>query len=405
MFLIKEGPEIDLNADLLMQEAERRTGLSDWGDTRFVAALQALVTSFVVDAMPKYNTSTRASIGRSLVEVLVNRLLVLEDRKRYPQIAKVRIEKPIFFIGMGRTGSTFIQTLFAQDPANLSPELWETILPSPPPRFGMGEQRRERVAQIWRWYMQDMAGIESQHPYFIEDSYRALAECGSIGQISFSSYHYFSYFGTSSYWKWFMEADQSEAVDFHHKFLQHLQWGREGRTWVSKAVEHGVYLQALLLRYPDGYFVWTHRDPLAQASSLASILGTIRARCGDLGGSGVLGATALDSIKQTLNRGMEIRRAAGEERFIDVYYPRFVSNPIGTIREIYEKMGRSLTAEAELNMNRWLRNNQADRAGVHKYSAAAFGITDELVRRELHDYLDWFGRELESSRRQPIAAS
>jgi len=403
MFLIKDGPQVELRTDVLMREAERRTKLSDWGDMRFKLGLDALVSSFVNDAMPKYTPVTRESIGRSVVDVLSNRLLVLNDRKLHPVIASVKIEKPIFFIGMGRTGSTFIQTLFAQDPANISPELWETILPSPPPRFGMSDARRARLAQIWQWYMEDMSGIEAQHPYFIEDGFRALAECGSIGQISFSSYQYVSYLGTDSYWTWFMQADQSEVVDFHHKFLQHLQWGREGRTWISKAVEHGVYLDALLKRYPDAVFVWTHRDPTSQAASLASIIKTIRAHRGRLGEPDVIGAIAIDSMKQTLDRGMQIRRGADEGRFLDVYYPTLTADPIGTIRGIYRSIGRVLNAEAELNMTRWLRNNRADRAGAHKYSPADFGITKDLIERELRDYLAWFGPELERRRIQPLA--
>ena len=403
MFLIKDGPQVELRTDVLMREAERRTKLSDWGDMRFKLGLDALVTSFANDAMPKYTPMTRESIGRSLVDVLSNRLLVLNDRKLHPAIADVRIERPIFFIGMGRTGSTFIQTLFAQDPANISPELWETILPSPPPRFGLSDVRRARLAQIWQWYMEDMTGIETQHPYFIEDGYRALAECGSIGQIAFSSYQYVSYLGTDSYWTWFMQADQTEVVDFHHKFLQHLQWGREGRTWISKAVEHGVYLEALLDRYPDAVFVWTHRDPTSQAASLASIIKTIRAHRGRLGEPEAIGAMAIDSMKQTLDRGMQIRRKADEGRFLDVYYPTLTADPIGTIRGIYRSIGRELNAEAELNMTRWLRNNRADRAGAHKYAPSDFGITKELVERELRDYLAWFGPELERRRIQPLA--
>src|SRR5215469_413300 len=57
-----------------------------------------------------------------------------KDLAQHPQIAAVPVVKPLFIVGFGRTGSTFLHTLLALDPQARAPRLWELWSPSPPPR-------------------------------------------------------------------------------------------------------------------------------------------------------------------------------------------------------------------------------------------------------------------------------
>lgn len=398
MLLIEAGPEVSLNVDAIIDAAQRQTGLSTASDTGFMPSLEALVASIRTDVWDGYTPHVRACMGRSLAHLLAGRLAVMDCRRRYSEISQVKIEKPVFFIGMGRTGSTLIQTLMAQDPANIAAELWETIIPAPPPRFGLNIKRRNRIAEIMTWYLEAMPGLLTQHPYFIEDGYRALAECGSICELTFSSLQFFAYFGARNYFDWFMNASHVDAVTFHKMFLQHLQWGREGRHWMCKAVEHGVLLDELMKTYPDALFVWTHRDPYAQTASLASTLGVIRERCGGLNDPRQLGQDAIRCVKETIDKGMETRRKRPEGMFHDVYFPELVRNPIGTLRLLYEKWGRPMNAETQLAMEAWLRKNPSDKGGAHRYTGEQFLLNRDLVDRELTTYLERFGGELERAR-------
>ncbi len=398
MYLIEDGSEVSLDADMIIHEAVTRTGLDDFGDLFYKKGLNTLISSFKDDVWYKLKDDVRSSIGRSLAHLLEIRLRVIDDRKKYPEIQSQVIEKPVFFIGMGRTGSTMIHTLMSQDPANVAPQLWETMMPSPPPRFGMGEERKSMVSQMMNWYLTRMPDILSFHPYFIEENYMGLAECGSIGEMSFASYLPYGYLGTIGHFKWFSEADNTAAIAFHKMFLQHLQWGREGRTWICKAVEHGIFLDALLKIYPDATFVWTHRDPLTQAASLASSNRFVRqALLNDPGDAYQFGQGALLAMKLAAEKGMTARRATSNRQFIDIYYPDLVTNPLDTVRKIYDITQRPLTAEAELKMATWLRNNSSDKGGGHSYTAEEFGLTQKVIETELKYYLDWFGDSLAKS--------
>lgn len=399
MYLIEDGPEIPLDTDTIIHHATARTGLDDFGHPSYVEGLNAIVSSFQNDVWHRLKTDVKRSVGRSLVHLLELRLQVTQDRKLYPDIPTQTIEAPVFFIGMARTGSTLLHSLLSQDPANVAPQLWETMMPSPPPRFGMNPEREKAVSRIMDWYLTRMPEILSFHPYFIEEGYTGLAECGSIGEMSFAAYLPYGVFGLTSYYEWFAQADHTAAIAFHKMVLQHLQWGREGRTWVCKSVDHGIFLDALLKIYPDATFVWTHRDPLVQAASMASTQRAVRqalfndsfAEPEDLY---QFGQSALLSMKLATVRGIAARRSASNRNFVDIYYPDLIANPLGAVREIYQVIGRPLTAEAELKMSAWLHRNSSDKGGGHRYTIKEFGLSSDKIETEMKDYLEWFGHDL-----------
>jgi hypothetical protein len=399
MFAIRDGKPVKFDVASLMRAAEEQTGLSDWGDLRFKKGLDVLVGAFTNEGFARMSPERVALMGPSLVEILMRRLQILDDRKKYPEIAKEEIKQPIFFMGMARTGSTLIQSLFAQDPGNIAQEFWEMMMPSPPPRFGIGEERRKRCTEIMKWHLEATPGFSNQHPYFIEDGFRSLAESGSIAEWSFASYQFLAFYPVPSYSKWFMQCDPSEAMAFHKMALQHLQWGRPGRHWVDKAVEHGVFLEGLLQQYPDAHFVWTHRDPVKQVTSLSSNFVVVRQFAGlpvtDLSG---IGEEVTQSVLDVFERGMRARDAAPDQsRFHDVYYQDMMKDPIGQIRHLYEKLGRPLNAEAELRMQTWLRNNSQTKHGEHKYDPADYGIHREVIERRFAKYLSRYGHGLKRS--------
>ena len=121
-----------LERDALLQEASARTGgLQDFGDRQFVEPLTILLRSLEQQA---HLTDVGRMIARERVlGHLVNRLLYVRDRAQNPAIAQEKIVRPVFIIGLPRTGTTILHDILAQDPANRAPLTWEVMFPSPPP--------------------------------------------------------------------------------------------------------------------------------------------------------------------------------------------------------------------------------------------------------------------------------
>ena len=128
-----EDFSLGYNLDWLLEEASQRSGgLTDFGEGPFLEPLALFLDSLETEAM--LNPLGKLIARERCLGHVVNRLLYVNDRKRFPEIAQQKIEKPIFIIGFPRTGTTILHDILAQDPANRAPMTWEIMFPSPPPQ-------------------------------------------------------------------------------------------------------------------------------------------------------------------------------------------------------------------------------------------------------------------------------
>lgn len=123
--------KVKLTEQALLDAARGSTGLADFGDEAdWHEGFQRLVQSLNEEA--RLNAVGRLIAFNELLRHLENRLRVTEDLKRHPGILDVEIVKPLFMVGLPRTGSTIMHDLLAKDPANRVPMTWECHLMSPP---------------------------------------------------------------------------------------------------------------------------------------------------------------------------------------------------------------------------------------------------------------------------------
>jgi len=122
--------------------AERATGFTDWGGTTFRDEL-ALLIDDVRDTKP---TAAGLQVFKDrLQETLNNRLILMEDRKRYPEIPRQDIKAPLIVVGLPRSGTTILHYLLTQDPVARSILEWQRTRPSPPPEDAATDPRLEQA--------------------------------------------------------------------------------------------------------------------------------------------------------------------------------------------------------------------------------------------------------------------
>lgn len=121
---------IRLEAQILLAAAVERVGLSDFGDPGFLEPLSVLLHSLEEEA--ELTFTGRLLAAADVLRILESRLRIIDTEKKHPEIAAESIDSPIFVLGMGRTGTTILHELLAQDPANRAPLLWEMVNPAPP---------------------------------------------------------------------------------------------------------------------------------------------------------------------------------------------------------------------------------------------------------------------------------
>ena len=380
---------IDLGERALTRAASKQTGLEDYGDESFRPGFRRLLQSLEEDA--RLTLFGRFFAKRQLVELLSHRLRLVDWRKRHPEIANEKVARPLFVLGLPRTGTTLLYGMLAEDPAARAPLSWEIDQPDPPPetdtyrtdpRIETTEQRFEQLRQL-------APGFQAIHPI------GALMpqECIVLMACEFMSIHFEMSFDVAGYQRWLLEQDMSDAYRFHHEFLQHLQWRCPGGHWVLKSPGHLGALDALLACYPDAMIVQTHRDPIRVIPSVSSLEHTMRMVSSDDVDPARLGAQQLHVWKTLLDDCVETRRRRPDldARIVDLHFDEIVADPMGCVRRVYDRFGLPLSAEAELRMKAYVHDNPREKHGVHRYGLASFGLEQGAVDEAFAGYRERFG--------------
>lgn len=380
---------IQLDAEQLLAEAQRRTGLDDFGGTTFLEPYRIFVKACEQEA--QLHAVGRLLTRSDLLNWLENRLRLTDARKAHPTIAAQPIDAPIFITGLPRTGTSILHELLACDPAARAPRHWEVRYPCPPPETASYETdvRRELSGRELRLWNEVVPEYETMHELGAD----IPVECIQITAHEFASDELLGRAQVPSYGAWYANADLEPAYRFHHQFLQHLQSQAPGR-WVLKAPSHLSGLAALFAVYPDARIVWTHRDPLQVIPSVASILyatARIRSDCVDPQAvkNWFTPETCLAQIESAL--AFRDRGAVAIQQFCDIRYDEFIRDPLATIRSIYRQFSLDFTPEAEKTMRDYIDAKPKNKHGAHRYALGSdFPAILKNHRESFHEYQERF---------------
>jgi hypothetical protein len=372
----------------MMRAAEAETGLSDWGGDLFREPLAVLIDDLNTSA--KLTPLGIARAHRRLFDNLCTRLRLAADRKAFPEIARERIERPVFVTGLPRAGTTFFHNLLSADPENRSPATWEIMYPSPPPEedsYG-ADPRIDRAIEAMRFEGFLEPDLLAIHPF----DARRPEECNFIWEHSFLSVNYSAWWNVPNYAKLLYSVDFKPVYEEERRVLQHLQARRRRERWVLKTPAHIAWMDALVEVFPDALFVQCHRDPAKIIPSIAKNLAVWRKTFSDEIPSGDFGMMDLQATG--LRKLAALRRRPGmEARFFDAHYLDVQADPIGILRGAYDRLGIALTPERERKIRAWMDEDRAAHAKgpKHSYALPDFGLDLAQIDRVYADYFADFG--------------
>ena len=385
-----EIPAVCLEAEALMAEAKRQSGLSDFGDCHFREGLDRLLEALNGEA--RLNAFGRFYAHGELLRHLTNRLRVTEDWKRHPEIGAERIRAPLFVVSLPRSGSTILHLLLVQDPDARFPATWECNLPSPPAERASYDTD-PRIAQ-WEDHIANTLGrfvpeFTKMHPM----AARFPEECNVLNGYELTSQVFSYQFHIPSYEAWYERIDLRFVYETHRRQLQYMQWHCPAVRWVLKAVNHLWALDHIFEVYPDAMVVQTHRDPLAVIASLTSLLSAGYRMVSDHIDSNVIAREWSDSWARALRKVMDFRASGrvNPARILDVRYAEFMQDPIAMIGRIYGHFGLTFSAEAERRMRQFLAENPQGKHGEHRYNLRQFGLDPALERERYRFYTEHYG--------------
>jgi hypothetical protein len=382
-------------ADELADAARRESGLESLGDPDWREGLERLLESAAREG--DLNALGRELLRGWIHRRLFNRLRVVDWSERHPEIRRERVARPLFVVGMLRTGTTLLCELLARDPANRPLWKWEGLDCLPPPErahFGDDPRIAKMVAEMELTY----ALVPALKAIHFEPG-DGPTECVALLGQSFRSQDWVGLFHVPGYSAWLHgDCDMRPAYRFHHLALQLLQSRAPGR-WTLKAPGHLFALDALVAEYPDARFIVTHRDPHRTVASSASLSVTSRPESltrSRLDPRPYYGALWLGILGTMTDRLIAFRQAQGDASFFDLHYLDFVRDPIAAVRGAYAHFGEALSEPAEAAMRSHLAASPQGRYGKHAYASEAFGLRREAIDQRFRAYCERFAVESES---------
>lgn len=375
-------------AAALLAQATEASGLEDFGPGDFRQGLEVLLDSLQHDA--GLSAEGAAQVADDLRRRLVNRLEVEAWYRHHPEVEDLEVDGPVDINGLPRSGTTALANMLSLDPRFRSLRSWEQERPCPPPSI---EDEATDLRRLAKQAENDAlpAELKAMHLYDVD----ATTEDTEVLGMAFHGQQYTT--PTWRYHAWWRTSDMTDTYRYHRRVVKLLQSRRPPSHWLFKAPHHNFHLEAFTAAYPEARFVMTHRDPVRAVPSWASLVAAILPHPAGERDRRRLGEEAAEHLRVGVEQAIAARARLGEERFLDVHHRRFVQDPFGTARRIYDFLGLELDAEVEASFRSWHAANRTGAHGEHRYTAEEFGLTDARLRSDFAFYTDHYDVELETT--------
>ncbi|MEQ8717247.1 MAG: sulfotransferase [Acidimicrobiales bacterium] len=376
-----------ISVERLMKEARSHEGLDDFGEPDITVPLRHLVDPMRRDDRLK---NVGELIQReSMRRLLRSRLRIVDHLKRHPEVERTEVDRPVFIIGLPRTGTTLLQHVLASHPEVRAVEGWESFDPLP-----RGDASRRRDYRNYLTMVKLIAPAAlTVHPMEPEGPEEGLE---MIDRTLYSQT--LAFFGYREYSQWLYSRSDAELIEAYGLYaaqLKLLVGQRPGRLLVKSPALLGMQ-GVLSLYFPDARFISTHRDLRAvipSSLSMAAVQGVATRRVDPLSlGSSLI--SNLGNLTASVLRGVDDMDLA---RHRDVRFHELMEDPVGVCRDLVSWLGLELSDDLDDRIAKVLREMPRHKYGRHVYRLEQFGLAEADIADLADGYAEQFGLERESS--------
>ena len=384
-----EAETLDMSVAGVLASARTQTGLTDFGPADFEERLCRLLGEVEADANP-WRTA-KAQFRGFCVKAAANRLKNRDFIKCNPQIEDMIIDRPIFIVGLPRSGTTHLENLIAADrrlrylPVYLGSEA--TPAPGEKPGPDGKDPRWLRSSAHWE-RMRTNPIMEALHEHSPDHA------CGEneLQMPDFSTYQ----------WEWMGDVPGWRDYYLAHDQTPHYAYGRtmlkaiasqfpNDRRWILKGNQHSEQLPALTANYPDALIVQTHRDPLAILQSVLTMRGLAVLANQKKPDIEAHVTYWVDRIERMLRAYIRDYKIVPDDRRVDLLFQDIVADDIGTAQRVLEAAGLPTTPESTQDLRNYMAHHRRGRAGRVVYDLAGdFHLNLGKLRERFRFYTDLF---------------
>lgn len=378
---------IESSADQLMATARAMTGIGH-DDTDIREPLRRLLESLNAEA--ELSDEGAVAMQARILRVLCNRLRMLRDIERHPEIEQQRIVQPVILTGAGRTGSTKLHKMLAASGDFQWLPFWQGhSLSLRSGDRGENTDARIRDAQDYiRWFDTQTPEAKFIHPFGVSEPEEEILilEHGMFGLYMMA----FAF--VPSFIQWSLE-HFLDQLRFVKRGLQYLQWqfrDSDPRPWVLKCPLYFGAETVLAEVFPDARFVATHRDPVSTLSSQASLVAYFNKAYSDVDRKPLVGRMMLEGQAMAMQNFMDGRSACPDLPVLDVGYSELLNGSLSAVGKIYAHAGMTLSEDSRAAIRGWEHDNAQNKHGVHAHSLADYGLAETEVREKFRPFIERF---------------
>jgi hypothetical protein len=386
--------EASSSVEDLLEAAEARTGLSEWGDDWFRHPLAAWVEDLGSNHLNDVGRSFFTSLA---VRDLCRRLEVIDTLNRHPEIDEVVIPPIVYLTGTVRSGTTLFHNVMSIHAGAKALLRWELMEPVPPPEQATA-LTDPRIARV-------QASIDKRRGTPLEAMHWVNAdepeEC-QWGFIDFVSLLAGAAGGCMLRWgEVSSHADYTRVFENYRRLIKLLLWKNPpppGGFLVLKAPQVASHLKSFSAVFPEARFLATVRDPYRVFTSGRTMVG------------GIIDAFITDDFEppdpfpiENLERVLQSLldfNTARPELMTTVGYPALVSDPATVAAAAFAELKLPVDYEFASKVETFL---DAQRSGARVSPPAVLpdhGLHhDQILQRPtVAAFCDRFGVEPERTR-------
>ncbi len=386
------------SVDEVVTRASELADVADPSPAHFLDNLGAVIDAVNTEA--DLTDDGLQGILMQLVPALRNRMEVDAYVTEHPEVDESPLPAPIFLTGLPRSGTTYFQYLFDQDPRLRMLRTWEGERPSPPPALDPASAARRHAQSVENArIMREMTGgkIDAFHLTDVDGP----QECLAILDQTFVNPGLLWTMSVFGYLEYLLhEADLQEAYEYHARVLRLLQQGAPEQRWALKWPCHLLALDAIASVHPDATFVVTHRDPVQALASNCSLTNMLRAGTSPHADPGHIGRDMLELVRQHVDRLVAFdieQEKLGSGRLVHVDYYQLVDDPAAVMPAVFEAVDLEWTPEVGERVRTWREENPKGKRGTHEYDLTDYGLDRETVAEAFAPYTQRFDIPSESA--------
>ena len=385
------GIKVLLDARQMMQKAQRKTGLKNFGEGNLEEALTRLLEA--IDNEAQMHAFGRFITKERLMGILENRLRVEEVFRLHPEIDDIQIQAPIIITGLQRTGTTRLHRLIAAHPDIRSLRSWEALNPAPISGDKKNKKRKghARTAEKALRYMSpDFFAI---HPveYEAPEEDVLLNDMTLISAVSEATMY------VPSFVSWVEKQDAIFPYRYLKRILKLLQWQKPNKQWVLKTPEHLGKMDAIFQVFPDASIIHTYRDPLSVIPSFSSMLYHSNLIFSNKVDAEKLARHWMLKDRDMLLKAMNYWDSNPDKPVLHVGYQEMLRDASAKLEDIMRFVGLSWTHAEQAAVREVNQNNKQHKYGVHNYSLNQFKISKQEVEQVFKFYYEKFSIQHDKS--------